>query len=91
MPTALPAFTYSDNDQLVLPDARPGNYYVVVRDGKRTGWLLGPYDEHADAIENVSRGRKLAEGANHRAWSYAFGTARVQPGLDINPQTVFGR
>lgn len=63
-------------------------YYVTVRDAGRTGWLLGPYDTHALALENVERGRRLAEQANAYAHFYAFGTASVDG--ERQPRTVFG-
>jgi hypothetical protein len=62
-------------------------YYVSVLDAKRKGLLLGPYDTHQEALDNVSRGRELAEQADAWAWGYAFGTA----GSDVIVKTVFGR
>lgn len=67
-----------------------GGFYVTVKDGRRTGFLLGPYDEWTDALGNVDRGRKLAQGANSRAAFYAYGTARLAPCFE-QPATVFGR
>lgn len=31
-------------------------YYVTVKDGPRTGFLLGPYDTHAEALAQLNRG-----------------------------------
>lgn len=86
---ALPAFEYGNGDQQIIPDARPGNYYVAVRDGRRLGWLLGPYCDHAAAIENVERGGRLARDADPFAAFYRVGTARVDLGVDP-PKSVFG-
>lgn len=68
-----------------------GRYYVTVRDHDRTGWLLGPYDTHAEALANVDRGNELACNADPRAHWYAFGTARITDPSAPLPATVFGR
>lgn len=65
-------------DEHDIIDMRPGRYYVTVRDGGRHGYLLGPYDTHQEALENVERGRDLANDADSRAHWYAFGTGRLQ-------------
>lgn len=68
----------------------PGNFFVTVVDGPRTGFLLGPYDTHAEALANVERGKRLAHESDNysRSWFYAYGTARVKRGN--LPKTVFG-
>ena len=63
-------------------------FYVTVRDAGRTGFLLGPYRTHRQALANVERGRELAEKADRWAHFYAFGTAKVA-GFTI-ARTVFG-
>jgi len=88
--TALPAFLYGGGSQRVIPDARSGNYYVCCRNGERVGWLLGPYDDHSEAIENVERGCDLARQADPFAVFYEIGTARVDPSVDP-PCSVFGK
>lgn len=75
---ALP-FIYGEGAQQVIPDARPGHYYVVARNGKRIAWLLGPYADHAEAIEHVEQGRELLTERDSWAWAYDIGTARVDP------------
>ncbi len=65
-------------------------FYVTVKDHDRTGWLLGPYDTHEEALTNVERGKRLADGADPRAHWYAYGTARIDAGGPI-PTPVFGR
>ncbi len=66
-------------------------YYVTVRDAGKHGFLLGPYDTHEEALENVDRGRTLAEKANDRAAFYSFGTGSIAPGLIAYPNGLFGK
>jgi hypothetical protein len=55
------------------------NYYVTARHGKRAVALLGPYETHAEAIENVERGSRLAINYDQtgRAAFADYGTARI--------------
>jgi hypothetical protein len=70
------------------PTTRPGaRFYVTVRDGSRTGLLLGPYASHIIAQSHEARGRKLAQDAVPSAAFYSFGTAS----LPRSRKTVFGR
>lgn len=66
-------------------------YYVTVRNGLRTGGLLGPYDTHAEALENVDRGRKLALASDNetRSWFYTYGTTKLTTRGQL-PKSVFG-
>jgi hypothetical protein len=77
-------------DECVNIDALPpdGDFYVTVRDAGRTGFLLGPYGDVRDALENVDRGREMAQAANSRAVFYSFGTSRLPIGTAV--RTVFG-
>ena len=68
-------------------DTMTGKYYVSVVEGKRRGFLLGPYDTHAEAKANVARGRKLAVKADPWAEFYAFGTCRITA---LKVKAVFG-
>ncbi len=64
-------------------------FYVSAKDGKRHAVLLGPYETHQEALDDVQRGRDLACAAQPGAWFYAFGTCsgpRSQP-----LRAVFGR
>lgn len=66
-------------------------FYVSVIDGPRKGFLLGPYDTHDEALQNVERGKQLAfdtDGAS-RTWFYAYGTCRLECDGKL-PQGVFG-
>jgi hypothetical protein len=50
-------------------------YYATCQDAGRTGWLLGPFETHAEALACVDDARRLAEAADPFAHFYAFGTA----------------
>ena len=78
-------------------------FYVTVRRGSRTGFLLGPYDTHDTAKKNVDRAQREANEIDSWAWFYAFGTARVvakpgralpagrlneRIGLELSPEEV---
>lgn len=67
------------------------DFYVTVVDGGRTGYLLGPFATHGEALANVERGKALAVKHNTRACfgEYAYGTASAPHGTNI--LTVFGR
>jgi hypothetical protein len=62
-------------------------YYVTVINGQRKGFLLGPYNTHEEALQNVDKGRELAEQSDSWACHYAYGTA----GSDVEIKTVFGK
>lgn len=67
-------------------------FFVTVRnDVGRVGWLLGPYEEHTEAVANVDRGRNLAEKADPWSSFYAFGTAGVRDGYWAKVKPVFGK
>lgn len=53
-------------------------FYVTVKDGSRTGFLVGPLATHEEALALVEPVREIAESRNDRARWYAFGTARVE-------------
>lgn len=61
------------------PDDKPGDYFVSCVNGGRYALLSGPYrNDHAAALADVDRCRKLAEAADPRAVFYAFGTVRLE-------------
>ncbi len=62
-------------------------YVTIVRD-QRVGYLLGPYQGHQEAVNNVERGRKLACAADSWADFDAFGTASLS--ANKGRRTVFG-
>ena len=62
-------------------------FYVTVNNNGRFGWLLGPFDDHQEALDKVHHARTLAERADPRAAWYAFGTASTPKGT--NMPTVF--
>jgi hypothetical protein len=79
------------SDELVNRDAEipTGDFYVTVRNGQQSGFLLGPYTDYRDALTNVKRGRDLACNAVRDAHWYAYGTCRLPVGTTC--KTVFGR
>ncbi len=52
-------------------------FFVTIQDAGRTGWLLGPYPTHYDALQEVGRGKELAVEARQDMWFASFGTASV--------------
>lgn len=60
-----------------LPDLTPGNYYVSVKDDGKAGLVVGPFDNHKDALLKVSETRRLAGEHNPRAVWWSFGTCRA--------------
>lgn len=51
-----------------------GYYVTLIRD-RRLAWLLGPYEEHSEALSNVARARQLAREVDPFSDFDAFGTA----------------
>lgn len=64
-------------------------FYVSDRDAGRNGILLGPYETHQEALDNVRCGRWLAQDANCRAAFWSFGTCSVPRSRPLRP--IFGR
>jgi hypothetical protein len=59
------------------PDTEPGNYYVTVVDGGRTGIVAGPFrNDHRAALAMVNPARDLANRLDPRTHFYGFGTTR---------------
>jgi hypothetical protein len=65
------------------------SYYVTVQDDGRTGFLLGPFKTHEEALAQVNRARDLADRADPFAAFYAFGTSSLP--ADATVKTVFGK
>lgn len=63
------------------PDTKPGPYYVsAINDGGGRWWpISGPYQNHADALQQVEAARIICERLDSRALWMAFGTVRVAP------------
>jgi hypothetical protein len=71
-----------------VPDTRPGNYYVTVRDGGRTGLLAGPFvNDHAAALAAVDAAMKVACELHAPGHFFSYGTARM-PNDFSRPGTV---
>jgi hypothetical protein len=68
-------------------------FYVTIKRGKRSGFLLGPYLSHGDALENVDRARRTAEKIDSWAGFDAFGVALVvaKPERSLPPGKLNGR
>jgi hypothetical protein len=66
-------------------EAGAEGFYVTVKNGSQTGYLLGPYGSKEEAEGNVDRGKRLARQVNDRADFYAYGVTRVvmQPGREL--------
>lgn len=52
-------------------------YYVTMKRDVRTAWLLGPYDTHREALDNVARGRGRARAADPFTDFDGFGTSSI--------------
>ena len=56
----------------------PGaNYYVTVIDGTRWRCLVGPFTNHRDALQMVTKASAKAEELDIRAAFYAYGTTAM--------------
>ena len=63
-------------------------WYVCVKDGKRHGFLLGPYSEPEEADGNIKRAKALARENDPFSCFYGFGLCSAAPTVAIT--TVFG-
>ena len=82
--------TCAEYEATVNHDAEPpeGDFYVTVRDGGKTGFLLGPFADIREALANVSRGSQLAqEYGPVQATFYAYGVSRLAYGTPT--RTIF--
>lgn len=76
-------------ETIITPaDGQARNFFVSVKDGDRTGFLLGPYETLEAAEANKQRGRTLAEGADTHAVFYSYGVSSASKTVAI--RTVFG-
>jgi len=60
-------------------------YYTSVQDGRRAGFLLGPFPTHDEALDLVEFTLDLAADADPFSHFYAFGTCRVEADEDALP------
>lgn len=83
------SYIHTNTDQPVnVPDLREDReFYVTVRDSERTGFLLGPFSSHQEALDNVETGKSLAFKADPWSHFYAFGTSSLPKGT--NRKVVF--
>lgn len=52
-------------------------YYVTIKRGTRTGFLLGPYAIHSDALTRVNAARDAATEIDGAAWFDLIGTSKL--------------
>ena len=52
-------------------------YYVTIKRGTRTGFLLGPYFDHHSALNRVDAARDAANEIDPRAWFDLIGTSKL--------------
>ncbi len=64
-------------------------YVTIKREGKGHAPLLGPYETHQEALDNVDRGNRLACAADTWADFDAFGTCSAPRSRTVRP--LFGR
>jgi hypothetical protein len=53
-------------------------FYVTMRDGSRTSWLLGPFNSEPEARELLPAARKQAIDLDPYNHFHAFGTASIE-------------
>lgn len=53
------------------------NWYIAVIEGKRYGFLLGPYSNANDATNDMPLARRLAEQADSFSCFYTFAIANL--------------
>lgn len=53
-------------------------YYVTLKDGDRTAWLLGPFSDHKRAKAAVREAANKAEEINPRTFWMAHGTSSIE-------------
>ena len=59
------------------PDTQAGHYYVTMQRDTKYAFLLGPFDQHAEALARVEEVRELAYRLDPRSHFDAFGTGRL--------------
>jgi hypothetical protein len=64
------------------------HYYVTVMDGRRIGFLAGPFRSHRIAAAFVKAAKRRAEEVNSRAVFYAYGVSRFKGHRDVAPKAV---
>src|SRR6266850_8326716 len=55
-------------------------FYVSMLDvsGRRTAFVLGPFETHQEALDQVDLGNRMAQEVDARAFWYSCGRVRVQ-------------
>jgi hypothetical protein len=60
-------------------------YYVTVQDASKTGFLLGPFPTHVEALSYVALGRDLANLVDGFSDFYAYGTSKITTQKELSP------
>jgi hypothetical protein len=60
-------------------------YYVTLKDGQRTAWLLGPFADHERARAAVRVAADEAERIDPRCFFYAHGTSSIESDRPLPP------
>jgi hypothetical protein len=65
----------------------PAGFYVTMRRGRQTAFLLGPHDTYDQADERVPLAHRLAEQVDPRSAFDLFGVTHVvmEPGAQLPP------
>ena len=66
-------------------------YYVTLRDGGRTAWLLGPFQDHAKCKAAVVETVALANLIDARVWFMTHGTASIESNKFLPPGKLNSR
>lgn len=61
------------------PDAEPGHYYVSAIKAGRYRVLVGPYERHGQALEELAFVRRVAFATEVEAPLWPFTTSRIDP------------
>lgn len=64
-------------------------FYATVQSDKRNGFLAGPFETHAQALEAVPDAKQYAEANDPWSCFYKFGTASVPRTLSQMPKGIF--
>lgn len=75
----------------ITPDTRPGDYFVSVHDqGQKPRLVLGPFETHKEAINQVEAVRTYLLETDPKGHFYSYGTARQEKGSgntgQLNPK-----
>jgi hypothetical protein len=67
-------------------------FFVTVLNGRKVGWLAGPFNCRSIADQYVKRCRRMAGGddPNNQAWWYGYGVTKVDESVEYdNIRVIF--